>query len=156
MTFNGSGPGDAHPVNTWSHDFSITVLFTGLDTFRITPGEWYDTRLVETYKDRLLPTAPRLFGDGAPRALLPAAVIIGYEPSIVLRLENSDYQRLKRRFQARLTASVDVGPFSIGTGPLSERSQASNVDYDDARSTISLAPAKDTLPVLLGLVSTRV
>jgi hypothetical protein len=111
--------------------------------------------LVETYKDRLLPTAPRLFGEGGPMALLPTAVIIGFEPSIVISLENSDYQQFKRRCQTQLTTSVDVGPFRIGSRSRSERSKMSNIHYDDARSTVTIGPMKQTLPMLLGVVSTR-
>ena len=128
MTVVGADTSDPQPaINTWSHDFSVTVLFTGLDTFSVTPGEWYDPRMVKTYKDRLLPTAPRLFGEGGPMALLPTAVIIGFEPSIVISLENSDYQRFKRRCQAHLTTSVDIGhfqhrqPFAVGTVQSVER-----------------------------------
>lgn len=150
---DGTVPGNLRPVNTRSRDFSISVSFAGLNTFGITPGGWYDGRIVEKYKNRLLPTAPRLIGEGGSLSLLPTALIIGFAPSIVIKLENSDYNRFKGRCQERIAGSLKIGPFRIGSHP--DSMERAGISYDDERSMITVRPAERALPLLLGVVSTK-
>jgi hypothetical protein len=150
---DGALPGRVQPVNTRCPDFSISVSFAGLDTFGITPGGWYDGRIVEKYKNRLLPTAPRLIGKGGSLSLLPTALIIGFVPSIVMKLENSDYNAFKGRCQARVANSLKIGPFRVGD-TLAPRDRT-GISFDDERSTITIRPSEAALPLLLGVVSTK-
>lgn len=143
------------PLNTASRDFSISVSFAGLNTFNISPGGWYDAHIVETYKNRLLPTAPRLIGEGGSMSLLPTALIIGFAPSIVIKLESSDYNRFKARCQVRSANSLKIGPFRIGGALDADRSDRTGIAYDDAKSIITIHPVKRNLPLLLGVVSTK-
>lgn len=140
---------DLWPVNARSPHFSVTVNFSGLNTFSVTPGQWFDHGLVDAYKNRLLPTAPRLFGEGGSMALLPTAVIVGFEPMVVLTLDSSDYRMFKDRCSARANASLKIGPFGFdGVGK-------TGIEFDDERSVITVRASEKPLPLLLGVVSTK-
>lgn len=146
--------GASQTVNTRSPYFSIAVSFAGLNTFGITPGEWYDARIVETYKNRQLPTtAPRLIGEGGSLSLLPTALIIGFEPSIVMTMERSNYERFKGRCREQSDASVKIGQFRIGGA--SDPADGADIHYDDYRSAITIRPLNSAMPLLLGVVSTK-
>jgi hypothetical protein len=146
---DGALSNDLCPINARSPQFSITVNFAGLNTFSVTPGQWFDGTLVDTYKNRLLPTAPRLFGEGGSMALLPTAVIVGFGPSIVMKLESADYSRFKSRCESRSGAALKIGPFCFGNGG------GAGIGYDDEQSTITIRPSQKPLPLLLGIVSTK-
>jgi hypothetical protein len=145
----GSAKSDTQTVNTQSSKFSIEVMFTGLATVPIQPGEWYDGGIVETFKNKLLATAPQFFGEGGSMGLLPTSLIIGFEPKITMTLENSDYASFKNQYQAQATASLDIGPFSIGSASYSTYGDKTDVQYDDETSTITIGPIKSSVPLLL-------
>lgn len=145
--------GIPQPINTLTSDFSVSIGFAGLDTFSISPGEWYDGRIVQAYKNRLLPTAPPLFGEGGGMALLPTAVIVGFQPSIVITLARSDYARIKNRTYS--AASINIGPFTIGNGFDRILADKTALGFDDLSSTITIRQSKKPLPLLLGVVSTK-
>ena len=152
----GSVSGVSQIVNTRSPYFSISVSFAGLNTFGITPGGWYDARIVETYKNKQLPTtAPRLIGEGGSLSLLPTALIIGFEPSIVMTMERSDYERFKGRCREQSDAPVKIGQFRVSGSPDAARGDRADIHYDDYRAAITIRPVKSTLPLLLGVVNTK-
>jgi hypothetical protein len=151
----GSASSQTQTVNTQSSQFSIDVIFTGLQAVPINPGQWYDGGIVETYKSQLLPSAPQFFGAGGSMGLLPTSLIIAFEPTITLSLENSDYTSFKNNYQAQATASVNIGPFSIGHASYSTYGDKSDMDFNDDDSSIVIGPVKSTLPLLLGVISTK-
>ena len=151
----GSAQSDTQTINTQSSDFSLAVKFTGLQAVPINPGKWYDGGIVETFKDKLLPTAPAFFGEGGSMGLLPTSLIIGFEPTITLTLSNADYDSVKSQYQAQATASLNIGPFSIGSASYSTYSDKTAISYDDSSSTITIGPIKSSLPLLLGVISTK-
>lgn len=151
----GSASSQTQTVNTQSSQFSIDVMFTGLNTVQINPGQWYDSGIVETYKSKLLASAPQFFGQGGAMGLLPTALILGFEPTITLTLENSDYSSFKSTYQASATASLNIGPFSIGNASYSTYGGKSNMTFNDQKNTIVVGPVQSTLPLLLGVISTK-
>ncbi len=155
ITAQGSASSQTQNVNTQSSNFSISVMFTGLAAISIFPGQWYDGGIVETYKDQLLASAPQFFGEGGSMGLLPTRLILGFEPTITVQLENTDYSSFKNAFQAQATASVGIGPFSIGNASFSTYGDKGDVRFDDDTSSFVVGPVKSTLPLLLGVVSTK-
>jgi hypothetical protein len=157
FSFNagGSASNQTQTVNTKSSQFSMDVMFTGLNTVQINPGQWYDSGIVETYKNQLLSTAPQFFGQNGSMGLLPTALILGFEPTITLQLENSDYTSFKNTYQASATASVNIGPFSIGNASYSTYGSKGNMSFNDQKSSIVIGPVQSTLPLLLGVISTK-
>lgn len=155
FTAEGSASNQTQTINTQSSDFSMEVRFTGLQAIPINPGQWYDGGIVETYKNRLLPTAPKFFGEGGSMGLLPTSLIIGFEPAITLSLENMDYKSYRNTFKAQATASLSIGPFSIGRASYSTYGDKSDMHFNDEDNSITIGPVKSTLPVLLGVISTK-
>jgi hypothetical protein len=142
-------------VNTRSPYFSVTIDFAGLDTFSIAPGEWFDRGLVETYRRTASHTEPRLFGEGGPAGLLPIAVIVGFAPSVLITMDRSDYASFKARYQALPVSLFKIGPFRIG-GTSDPVFDSTGVGFDDRRAAVTIRPRKKTLPLVLGVVSTKV
>lgn len=155
FTGRGSASNQTQTVDTQSSKFSIKVMFTGLQAIPINPGLWYDGGIVETYKNQLLSSAPQFFGDGGSMGLLPTRLIIGFEPAITLNLENTDYKSFKNTFRAQATAAVNIGPFRIGQASYSTYGDESNINFNDEASSIVIGPVKSSLPLLLGVISTR-
>ncbi len=151
----GSVSSNTEILNTQSSQFSISVMFTGLASVPINPGQWYDGGIVETYKNKLLASAPQFFGEVGSMGLLPTSLIVGFEPTITVSLENADYSSFKNTFQAQATASVNIGPFSIGSASYSTYGDMGNVSFNDSSSSIVIGPVKSTLPLLLGVISTK-
>jgi hypothetical protein len=155
VNVQGSVSSQTQTVNTQSSQFSISVSFTGLASVSINPGQWYDGGIVETYKNKLLPNAPQFFGENGSMGLLPTSLIIGFEPAITMTLDNTDYSAYKSSFQAQATTSVNIGPFSIGGASYSTYGSKSSVSFHDDSNSITIGPVKSTVPLLLGVVSTK-
>ena len=155
FSVGGSASNQTQTVNTQSSQFSIDVHFTGLQAVPINPGQWYDGGIVETFKSKLLPSAPQFFGQGGSMGLLPTSLIVGFEPTITLQLENSDYNSFKNSYQAQATASLNIGPFSIGKASFSTYGDKGNINFNDQKNSIVIGPVKSTLPLLLGVISTK-
>ncbi len=79
---------------------------------------------------------------------------MGFEPTITLSLSNSDYSSVKKTFQAQASASVGIGPFSFGAS-YSNYSDKEAVNYNDASCSITAGPVMSSLPILLGVVCTK-
>ncbi|MFL6709414.1 MAG: hypothetical protein ACJ8HI_14520 [Massilia sp.] len=152
---SGSAHSDTQSVNTQSDKFSLEVRFTGLQSVPINPGQWYDGGIVKEFKNRLIKSAQPFFGENGALGLLPTSLIVGFEPTITVTLENSDYQSLKSQYQANATASLDIGPFSIGSASYSTYSDKTAIKYDDDSATITIGPVKSAMPLLLGVISTK-
>jgi hypothetical protein len=142
-------------INTRSAYFSVTIDFAGLDTFSVAPGEWFDRGIVETYRQRTSHAAPRFFREGGPAGLLPIAVIAGFAPSIDITMDRSDYVSFKARYHALPNSLFTIGPFRIG-GTSDPVFDSTRIGFDDRRSAVTIGPCKKTLPLVLGVVSSKV
>ncbi|PHV39334.1 hypothetical protein CSQ95_09000 [Janthinobacterium sp. BJB304] len=72
-----------------------------------------------------------------------------------MKLSAADYSRLKSSWQTQASVSVGVGPFSF-SGSGGADSSKDKIHYDDATSSLKIGPIKSTMPVLLGVVSSKV
>ena len=155
---SGSSSSSAQTVNvdTSSSEFSVDVSFVGVKAFSITPGTWYQNgSLLSTYKNKLKPGAPDFFSDNGALARRASQIVLGFEPTITVKLSAADYSRLKSSWQTEASVAVGVGPFSF-SGSGGANSSKDNIQYDDATSSIRIGPIKSTMPVLLGVVSSKV
>jgi hypothetical protein len=153
----GSGSASGQTINqSWqSTNFNLKMSYTGLQTFKIEPYPWFDQNLITEYKDKLLPDSPNFFGKDGALSLLPYEIIVGFEPKLELTLDNSDYKEFKNSFNASTTASLSIGPFRIGKASTSTYSKKSDVSFSDETSTITVGPIKSTLPLLLGVICSK-
>lgn len=142
-------------VNTRSPNFSVAIDFAGLDTFSIAPGEWFDRRVVEAYRGTASHAEPRFFRKGGPAGLLPIAVIVGFAPSVRITMDRPDFAGFKARHQALPVSLFTIGPFRVG-GTSDPVFDSAGVGFDDSRSAVTIRPRKKTLPLVLGVVSTKV
>lgn len=142
-------------VNTRSAYFSITIDFAGLDTFSIAPGAWFDRGMVKTYRHRTSHAAPRFFREGGPTGLLPIAVIVGFAPTLYITMDRPDFASFKARYQALPVSLFTVGPFRVG-GTSDPVFDSTRIGFDDRRSAVTIRPSKKTLPLVLGVVSSKV
>jgi hypothetical protein len=151
----GSTSGERVNINTSNKDFSLSIEFTGLGTFGISPGLWWDHgSLISTYK-KLKPEAPDFFGETGSLARFPYQIVVGFEPTIKLKMEANDYKETKKSWQAKATASIGIGPFRIGSATVSTSGKKEDINWDDASAAVTIGPIKSTVPVLLAVVSQR-
>lgn len=142
-------------VDASSSDFSVDIAFVGVKAFGITPGSWWQNgSLLSAFKGKLKPGAPDFFSDDGALARRASQVVLGFGPTITVKLSAADYSRLKSSWQSPASFSVGVGPFSFSDagGPALSKNA---IHYDDATSSLKIGPIESTMPVLLGVVSSR-
>ena len=152
---SGSASGQTIKQSWQSTNFNLKMSYTGLQTFKIGPLSWFQQSFITNYKDKLLKNAPNFFGENGSLNLLPYEIIVGFEPKLELTLDNSDYNDFKNSFNASATASLSIGPFRIGSASTSTYSQKNNVTFSDETSTITVGPIKSTIPLLLGVICSK-
>jgi hypothetical protein len=153
---SGSASGQTTSINTTSSDFELSVSFTGLGTFLVQPGLWWDGgALVATYASRLKSGAPDFFSNNGALARVPTQIVVGFEPTVKLKMSASDYSNVKSSWQAQTTASIGIGPFRIGSATVSTNGAKQNIKWDDAGATVTFGPVASTLPILLAVVSQK-
>lgn len=153
-----SSSAQATSIDTSSTDFKVSVSFVGVKTFGITPGPWWNNgSLVSTYHNKLKPGSPDFFSENGALARRVSQLVLGFEPTIKIKLASADYDRLKSSWQSQASASVGVGPFSFSSSSSSSGANSSKdqIHYDDTSSSITIGPIKSTMPVLLGVVSSK-
>lgn len=151
---SGSSSGQRVSINTTSSNFSLSVAFTGFGVFSISPGLWWDNAsLIDLYKNSLRTGAPDFFGPTGALARLPYSIVVGFEPTITLKMEASDYSNVKNTWQAQASVSIGVGPFTLGSASVSTYGTKQNIKWDDASATVTIGPVTSTLPILLGVMS---
>lgn len=155
FSLGGSTSGGKTSINTSSSDFSLTVDFTGFGSFPIAPGAWWNSALVALNTTKLKPGAPDFFGDDGALSGLATQVVVGFEPTVTLKMSASDYSNVKSTWQAQATTSIGIGPFRLGKLSGSANGTKQDIHYDDATASVTIGPVKSTLPVLLGVVSQR-
>jgi len=145
----------AMSLDTSSSAFSVDVSFVGVKAFAINPGPWFQNgSLVTTYGEKLKAGAPDFFGDDGAMARRASQVVLGFQPTIKISMAAADYQRVKSAWQTEATLTVGVGPFSFG-GSGGANAAKDQIHYDDASSSITIGPIKSVMPVLLGVVSSK-
>lgn len=152
---SGSASGETIKTSWQSTNFGLTVSFTGLGSFNIGATSWFQPSFIQMYRDKLYAGAPSFFGENGALSLVPYQLIVGFEPSITLTLNNQDYQDVKTSFQAQASASIGIGPFRIGTASYSTYGSKNDMQYNDATNTITMGPIKSTLPLLLGVICSK-
>jgi len=152
---SGSASGETTSVNTTNSDFSLAVDFAGFGLFQIAPGPWWDNGSLIKNFPKLKPGAPAFFSDGGALARLPYQVVLGFVPTIKLKMTASDYSNVKSSWQAQTTVSIGIGPFRIGSASFSAYGEKQNIKYDDASATVTIGPIQSTLPMMLGVISQR-
>lgn len=142
-------------VDTNSTDFSMTVDFVGLSAVGINPGKWWQNgSLVSNYKDQLKDGHPDFFSDEGTLARRAYQLVLGFQPSVKIKMSAADYNRVKTDWQSQASARGSFGPFSFGASS-SANSSKDDIHYDDAAATITITPGPSTMPVLLGVISSK-
>jgi hypothetical protein len=142
-------------VDYKASDFEMTVYFVGMGAFPIQPGPWWkNAGLVSNFKDKLKVNHPDFFSDSGSLARRASSVVLGFEPTVSLKMSAADYNRLKSAWQASGSTTVSAGPFSFGAS-FSANDKKDKIKYSDADSTVTIGPIKSTMPVLLGVISSK-
>ena len=152
----GSSSGQTTTFNTQSEAFGLEVSFTGLSTFMLNQGKWYQAGLIQDYKNNLKPNSPDFFGEHGSMGLVPSEVIVGFEPEITITLDKSDYDKFTQTWQANASASLNIGPFRIGSANVSTYGSREDVSFNESACQIKVGPVKSTVPLLLGVISTKI
>ncbi|WP_020537869.1 hypothetical protein [Lewinella cohaerens] len=135
--------------------FDCEISFNGVGSFPINAdSNWFKAGMIQNYNDKLLPTAPKFFGDGGSLNLIPSSAILGFGPKITIKVSNANYNSLKTAFQQSASLSIGVGPFSFG-GNESSFDKTSSFTYNDDSHTIEIVPPPTTVPLLLGIISNK-
>ena len=135
--------------------FSMTIDFVGLNTFTIAPGGWFDLGLVQSFRNQLLPGSPDLFSPAGALARIPYQAVIGFQPKITLSMSKENFSTFASQFQSQTTAGFGFGPFVVGETHSSTYADKSSASFDAESATVTIAPPPSTVPVLLGVISTR-
>jgi hypothetical protein len=155
MFVKSSASSDTQTAYAFADGFDMTIDFTGLSSFQITPGSWFDLGIVNAYRNQLLPNSPAFFAPNGALARLPYQAVVGFQPKITLMMSNASYASFKSTFQSNTTTAFSFGPFVVGEASVSTYSDKSAVAYSDSNATITISPPPSTVPVLLGVVSSR-
>ncbi len=146
---------DSQSAFSMSDNFSLQIDFVGLQSFSVSPGEWFDLGLLQTYKKQMLPGSPAFFSAGGSLARYPFEAVIGFNPTITLGMSHSDYASMSSQFHSDSTGGLSFGPFVLGDVHASSYANKSAVAFDDSSATIRIAPPSSTVPILLGVISSR-
>lgn len=132
-----------------SSDCSIEVAFTGLATFALNPGRWFNQAALRLFADQLSAAdQARYFGGAGVLARRIFQVVLGFEPSVNLRFNDAP--------SAASTQAVLSQPAgaAIGIGPITFDAAALKPGGSTDNTTVTIGPTASTLPILLGVVST--
>jgi hypothetical protein len=152
----GSTSGSKEKIDTKSKDFELSIDFTGIGAFPISPGVWWDNgSLVSNFHNKLLNGAPDFFGENGSLARVTYQIVVGFEPAIRLKMHADNYNSIKTEWQADANLSIGIGPFRIGKAEVSVYGEKENIQWDDANATVKIGPVKSAMPVLLGVISQR-
>lgn len=148
-----STSGEKVNINTSSKNFGFSIKFTGLGSFRISPGLWWDNGMVSTYHNKLKPNAPDFFGKDGSLARIPYQIVVGFEPTIELKMDANEYSSIKTDWKAKAAVSIGIGPFRIGSADVSTYGKKEDIQWNDASAKVTIGPIKSTMPILLAVLS---
>ena len=66
-----------------------------------------------------------------------------------------NFSTFASQFQSQTTAGFGFGPFVVGETHSSTYADKSSASFDAESATVTIAPPPSTVPVLLGVISTR-
>ncbi|MDP3372547.1 MAG: hypothetical protein Q8S21_06660 [Candidatus Paracaedibacteraceae bacterium] len=158
LSASGSASGDKTSLNVNTDAFSLKVDFTGLATVPVVPGPWFNPGLIKAYKDSIDPTRSQgidFFGPNGSLTMIPSKIVLGFEPAISLTLEKTDYSKTTDYFHTEASAGLSVGPFRLGGGSASYTRSSTDIHFDDTSSTVTINPIKSSLPIVLGVISSK-
>ena len=155
MWAENSTSSDTQTAFAMQDEFSLQVDFVGLNVFTLTPGQWFDLGLLNTYKNKLLPNSAPFFTAQGALGRIPVQAVIGFNPTITLSMSHQDYSSFQSSFQSETTAGASFGPFVIGDVHSTAYNDKASVAFDSSSGTIKIAPPPSTVPTLLGMISTR-
>ncbi len=142
-------------VDLNASSFDCTISFNGLQTFPINAdSNWFQSGIIQNYKDKLDKNSPKFFGDGGSLYVVPSSVILAYGLKITIKVDNASYNSLKTAFQQHASVSVGVGPFSF-SGSESSHLNTSSFTYDADSNSISIEPKNTNIPFLLGVINNK-
>lgn len=95
------------------------------------------------------------FGEGGALSAIATQVVVGFEPTVTLKMSASDYSNVKSSWEASATTSIGIGPFRLGSLTGSANGTKQDIKYDDATASVTIGPISSTLPVLLGVISQK-
>ena len=150
-----SSSSDTQTSFAMDSSFHMQIDFVGLNTFTLSPGGWFDLGIVNSYRNQLLPNSPDLFSPGGALARVPYQAVIGFQPSITLSMSQENFSTFQSTFQSQTTAGMGFGPFVVGETHSSTYANKSGVAFDAQSATVTVSPPPSTVPVLLGVISTR-
>jgi hypothetical protein len=155
MWAESSASSDTQTSFQTSGAFHLQIEFAGIHSFTLSPGAWFDLGLIQNFKHQLLANSADFFGPGGSLARLPVQAVIGFNPTITMSMEEHDYQSFQSAFHSETTAGASFGPFVMGEVHSSTYSDKSSVDFNDSSASIKVSPPTSSVPVLLGMISTR-
>jgi len=155
MWAENSTSSDTQTAFSMQDNFSMEIDFVGLNVFTVSQGQWFDLGLIKSYKDQLLASAPHLFTTAGALGRLPAQVVIGFNPTITLSMSNKDYSSFQSSFESTTNGGASFGPFVVGDVHSSVYSNKAGVAFDSSSGTIKISPPATTVPILLGMISSR-
>ena len=105
-------------ITTYEH-FSIEVNVSGLGYYPVSRSAWFDANLLQTYKDYKLvtPNTPQsVFNpETGTMALVPAGMIIGWNPTFRITVADAFYQKYQSVIQSGL--GIQVGSMMVAGVP---------------------------------------
>jgi hypothetical protein len=128
-----------------------------LQTFDITPGDWYSSTAFELFGDGpFVPGSPierkhrmgTLFGPNGFVSFRPARAVVAYKPVVRVKMSNWEYHYFRQVTSG--AAVFYVGPFAIGAGSYYDVKES--VRWDDQNFELNLFNAPPT-PVMLAFDS---
>ena len=91
--------------------------------------------------------AMKLWGPEGTFNLMPAQVVVAYQPKVVVSLSSSDYSRVVE--QTRAGGGFSIGPFGFGA---SYGKRTEDITFDNASNTITAVDSTD-VPQVIAVVS---
>ncbi len=150
-----SSSSDTQTSFAMDSSFHMQIDFTGLNAFTISPGGWFDLGLIQSFRNQLLPGAPDFFSPAGALARIPYQAVIGFQPKITLSMSQENFATFQSTFQSQTTAGMGFGPFVVGETHSSSYANKSSAAFDAESATVTVSPPPSTVPVLLGVISTR-
>jgi hypothetical protein len=147
--------GKSHTVRIDSTDAKLTLSFTALGQFDIAREPWFNLSLIQDFAEATADAAGQFFGKNGSFSLLPTRAILGFEPGIELHLSEKSYSHAKSQWEARGEAALNIGPFRFGGPGFAMTDKRENVKWTDEARSITVPTVKSRLPLLLGVICTK-
>lgn len=153
FSFGASASGGSLNIDTSNQNFLMTFSAKNVAVFTIRPHGWFNATAVKGFKNGpWVPNGPiangtmHLWGADGIFNLMTAQVIVAYQPKVVARVSQSEYQYAESHFSA--SGGMSIGPFGFG-GSYSRRNE--DVHFDAASNTITAEDTSD-VPQVIGVI----